>query len=1285
MAIVDPEYWFLGGNETRRNPVFTKGNSVAALIDGKNYMADLHRTLGTCDRALFIAGWRMSNVQLLNPVFSEDKLQGQNIVEAVTSAVQRGCAVKALLFNVPGTEMPGPFRFWHARDNAEFARAISAAGGEVVLDSRLAKVPASSHHQKFILAVSKQSERDVAYIGGIDICLDRWDSPSHNAAKERQCDVIEAGLIQTHTPSQPGWHDVQVRVQGPALGQIYETFQERWNDERPANNDPLLSAFRSGTPLREPPPEYPPMGKQAVQVNVTLPAGMFPRAGGRGEMTVARAHERAISRAQHYVYIEDQYAWPCSLVDKLEQALLRGVHVLFVVARDYDAPGLASIAKRLRHQVVARLRKAGGDRFQIFHIERNDGKQVYVHSKVLIVDDCYASIGSANFNARSLSNDTELQIGVVDEDVVETRIAGISEKVCKFAHELRCALWAEHLEVPVDTIRDPITALSRIWPKAPIAPSKRAHPHDASLPPLSLDPIAEFITTLITKQMAHIPLVMLPEGLTERGVVKLAVDAALRGPVSAAMLKTVEELLNPDITVAVAGAHRTIAEALLGEKEQTEAIHQIGDQIIDRLRRKKLPQMVDWFDPGLLVKIGIRDLISGTIGQYADQRLMQAASDHVASEDELVARYDYSNPFTANPARQLVTDDQRRVWIDYISDLGDGFEATYAMAYLMAADRLVVEGSHAQSPDVVLPAGQILVMGGDQAYPQATTQEYQERLVNPYNWAFTTNTPKRKLFVIPGNHDWYDGLNAFTSLFTSARVRISGGIGRQIGGWRCYQHRSYFAIKLPHDWWIWGPDIQLKGQLDDPQRDYFDIVSDHTRPGDKIIICLAEPSWHHENYDNLHEISMLARKKGAKICAVLAGDWHHYSRYENADLGIQFITCGGGGAFAHATHQLKTELELHWAEKVPGHKRFSDPHDPLSFNRMERAVVKESDNVDFTMEDYSLSAKDDAPAKESAPAGEPKPAYRPIKHHSHARDAYNLVRYAYRTPRIYPSKARSRLLALKNLALPFRNQRFALLVGVIYFLYSWVFQVSAPKLDTASFTPAQGASNAEAFSQMAHAFWSVISPDRVLSAVQASPIFFFMLLGLWAGLVFYVEIGSGLLRQLARLVIGTAHFLAHLTALLVVNLVAVIPSTAVVGIIFAIVSGVSSFSFPTWIQTATSLAIFAAIAVLIGGFIGATIMGLYWTLTSTLFNMHCGDAFGALGIRNYKHFLRMSFEPDKVTIYPIAIDQVPGRRGWRSATSDEFERQPSLIVPKAPLKPRLIEAPIVVKASDIRD
>ena len=74
----------------------------------------------------------------------------------------------------------------------------------------------------------------------------------------------------------------------------------------------------------------------------------------------------------------------------------------------------------------------------------------------------------------------------------------------------------------------------------------------------------------------------------------------------------------------------------------------LGDQIIARLRRRKLPQMVDWFDPRLLARSASDDGL-GTLGQYADQRLMQAASDR-ATRRNLVPRYDYSGTDNASDA-----------------------------------------------------------------------------------------------------------------------------------------------------------------------------------------------------------------------------------------------------------------------------------------------------------------------------------------------------------------------------------------------------------------------------------------------------------------------------------------------------------------------------------------------------------------------------------------------------------------------------------------------------------
>jgi hypothetical protein len=96
-------------------------------------------------------------------------------------------------------------------------------------------------------------------------------------------------------------------------------------------------------------------------------------------------------------------------------------------------------------------------------------------------------------------------------------------------------------------------------------------------------------------------------------------------------------------------------------------------------------------------------------------------------------------------------------------------------------------------------------------------------------------------------------------------------------------------------------------------------------------------------------------------------------------------------------------------------------------------------------------------------------------------------------------------------------------------------------------------------------------------------------------------------------------------------------------------------------------------------------MGLYWTLTSTLFNMHTGDAFGALGIKDYKHFLRIRLEPDRAIIYPVALDTIPGPSGWRWKLRPN-EKRPShnpQILPKHPLEPRLIEDPIIVEASNV--
>lgn len=782
----------------------------------------------------------------------------------------------------------------------------------------------------------------------------------------------------------------------------------------------------------------------------------------------------------------------------------------------------------------------------------------------------------------------------------------------------------------------------------------------------------------------------------------------------------------------------------------------LARQINDKLRSKKLPRMVDWYNPGLLAGIGVREVISGTMGQYADQRQMQAATDQVANEDNLAHRYDYSAAKCVDArCSGAHPDDHHRVvwdpenpgarpesyWVDYIADLGDGFEATYAMASLMAPETLEVAGCEGSEESYSTQAGRVLVMGGDQAYPQATATEYQNRFLNPYNWAFSKKaTPQRKLFAIPGNHDWYDGLTAFDGVFCAARDRLSHGEGKKIGGWRSEQHRSYFAIKLPHNWWIWGADIQLEGHLDDAQKDYFDLVSEHMGRNDKVIVCLAEPSWLHQEYQNLRQIVMLASKRDARICAVLAGDWHHYSRYYTEKLGISLITCGGGGAFAHATHGLKRSLKLKWPIRTDSDHPLRDPEDSYEHHVAEERV---SPKTDFKETQISASTEADAEAG-AASAARHRRRKREELLDPFLDDQSDEVHHC-EAPHIYPKPMTSRLLGLWNILFPFYHFKFAMALGIIYWLFSWVaFDIWNADKDyfvgiidtpysTAAIAPAQKAGRRAARrlerrksrgkgprstptkprvspatkprSTPTLAPTKKIAPTRDLGGPMTQAVnfirhasvksiaFSLMIAALVIGLVGYVDVGRfkhGFVKWSLRIVVGGAHVTAHIMVIFALTLTvnSVIAGMASFATAISLdgtaAPGSKAFDQEFWRQF-TELRVYAApVLILFGGILGGFVWGIYWALTCTFLSMHTGDAFGALALRDYKSFLRMKFEPDRVTIYPIKLDKVPGRKGWRArnASDADLSHEPQLI-PKTPLKPELIEPPIVIYEGDV--
>jgi hypothetical protein len=309
--------------------------------------------------------------------------------------------------------------------------------------------------------------------------------------------------------------------------------------------------------------------------------------------------------------------------------------------------------------------------------------------------------------------------------------------------------------------------------------------------------------------------------------------------------------------------------------------------------------MVDWFSPSQLARTAGQVVLSTIFERFGDRRLLEALGPHGGTFDD-------------HSSRTAIT-------IDYLADTGDGWHSTFAMASLVARAKLSIRNI-GDAPAVTLPSADVVVLGGDEVYPTPSRRQYEDRLVGPFEtakaWSPDAGAPS--MYALPGNHDWYDGLVSFHRLFINKKW---------FGGWRVPQERSYFALKLPHRWWLAAVDMQLDSDLDLDQLEYFRQVATNMADGDRLILCVAEPHWiyQHERdrghwdapppvtpqpncpapyISNLEflEKEIFAR---ARTRIMLAGDLHHYRRHEGPG-GAQKITSGGGGAFLHPTHTLPT-------------------------------------------------------------------------------------------------------------------------------------------------------------------------------------------------------------------------------------------------------------------------------------------------------------------------------------------------------------------------------------------
>ncbi|MGP3916269.1 phospholipase D family protein [Nonomuraea sp. 10N515B] len=448
------EDWFLTaeerGNQATRLEPWSPGNDVRPLVHGATYFAELKsrlEALGKDDLLLF-ADWRGDPDERLAP-------DGPTVGAAMTAAAERGAVVRGLIWRSHLDRL----RFSSA-ENRHLGEEIEVSGGQAQLDTRTK--PGGSHHQKFvILRHDRHPERDVAFVGGIDLCHSRRDDAGHTG------DPQSAPMPAAYGP-RPPWHDIQLSISGPAVAQAAEVFCERWQDPAPETRDPLrrlrdyVERLDDAPALPAPGPPPPRAGHHTVQLLRTYPALRrgYPFAP-HGERSIAHAYLKVLARARSLIYLEDQYLWSTDVIEPFARALERqpGLRMIVVVPRHPDQDGcLAAPASLIgRADAVRRLSAAGGDRVAVYDLENHAGAPIYVHAKVCVVDDVWAEVGSDNVNLRSWTYDSELSCAVLDEHEDPRPPGG----ALRFARDLRLTLMAEHLDLPSDEhdrLCDPVAA-----------------------------------------------------------------------------------------------------------------------------------------------------------------------------------------------------------------------------------------------------------------------------------------------------------------------------------------------------------------------------------------------------------------------------------------------------------------------------------------------------------------------------------------------------------------------------------------------------------------------------------------------------------------------------------------------------------------------------------------------------------------------------------------------------------------------------------------------------------
>jgi hypothetical protein len=274
-------------------------------------------------------------------------------------------------------------------------------------------------------------------------------------------------------------------------------------------------------------------------------------------------------------------------------------------------------------------------------------------------------------------------------------------------------------------------------------------------------------------------------------------------------------------------------------------------------------------------------------------------------------------------ASSLVDALGRDVWIDFVADTGDDVSVSRAVARLLFSEYELPDPDR-PGATLVAPRGEILLLGGDTAYPVATAQEITNRVIAPWNQVLDELPEDPRPRVILGSND-ADVRPSVVGISQAmlqhyaewARQFVRGGKIEKprallLAGYTPVQNASYFALAVTHTVHLYAVDRQLRNPDSRQSRFLGDIYREH--PGTAAWVLLPDPIYRFGNASKTGTamVETLQLDFEARDHFVLTGDVHHYQRLQRGRM-LQ-VVAGGGGAFLHPARLVSGGLphEAQW-------------------------------------------------------------------------------------------------------------------------------------------------------------------------------------------------------------------------------------------------------------------------------------------------------------------------------------------------------------------------------------